>query len=146
MRPIRPGCDVQKLELSDKDWQRYVGRVRDAASPAPLELRAGRRHRKIVQCVLRVEHAGDAHIFVIHSRDIGDGGMSFMHDAPLPASAPCTVVLETNGGRGYVVHGRVRWTREVGGGLHAIGIGFDESLDLREFIDVAERIEGASAA
>lgn len=143
MDELRPGCDIQKLELSDNDWNQYVTRV---TTPPADELRNGRRHRKIVQCVLRIEAHGEAHIYVIHSRDIGDGGMSFMHEAPLPPAARCTVVLETNSGHGHLVHGRVRWSREVGGGLYAVGVGFDRALDLSEFIDVADRASGEAFA
>lgn len=142
-----PGSQMQELSLSEQDWTGYVRRV--CRAPGCPEVRAGGRRRKIIQCVLRAQSQGRWRTFVVHSRDIAAGGMSFLHHEPLADEAACSIVLETNSGQGHLLDGRVRWTRSVGGGLHAVGVAFSRAMDLRDFVDVADAdlpATGADAA
>ncbi len=144
--PKRPSgsAHTQKLSLTDQDWQRYIRRAVDQA-PAD-ELRQNSRHPRIVQCVLRVALKEGNQIYLVHSRDISRGGMGFQHHEPLPVGADCTVVLETNRGKAQMVSGRIRWTREIGGGLFTMGLIFDQSVNLDDFIDVTDSTSEAGAA
>ncbi|MCC6681211.1 MAG: PilZ domain-containing protein [Phycisphaeraceae bacterium] len=135
---------TQKLSLTDRDWHRYVRRAVEQAPPG--ELRLDDRHQRIVQCVMRVTLKEGSQIFLVHSRDISRGGMGFQHHEPLPVGADCTVVLETNRGQAQMVSGRIRWTREIGGGLFTMGLVFDQSVNLEDFIDLTGSSSEAGAA
>lgn len=136
--------DLQKLDLSDQDWEQYVQRVSQKPQ-TQTTYRSATRYKKIVQCLLRVNDQGCGNVYVIHCRDIGSGGIGFMHNEPLAHNAGCTIVLETNNGHGQIVNGQVRWCREVGGGMHAVGVVFDQPLDLSDFVDVDPSGEASAA-
>lgn len=66
---------------------------------------------------------------LVHPRNIGEGGIAFLHEAFVPEGARCMLTLPTKTGDYLQIEGEVVGCRHVRGRLHEIGVMFDETIN-----------------
>ncbi len=109
----------------------------DRAAEAATRRRAERFGFRLPSAAVLLEHPGakEASRYLVSTRNISSGGLSFLHGGFLYNSARCRIVLEAYGGEKQVVSGAVVNCRHVAGTLHEIGVRFDHEIDVRRFVD-----------
>ncbi len=115
------------------------------ASPATGD-RSHARHALSFRCVLRLAPAdqpeADHGTYLVHSRNLSDGGLGFVHDAPLQPETRCTVALQPASGKGVILAARVAWCHAIDrlaedALRYDIGVQFDRPLDTTPFTPAA---------
>ncbi len=113
------------------------------------------RHAVPLRCILRLAppdpatangshpQASPAHgTYLVHARNLGRGGLNFVHDRPLTPGTRATLALQPVRGPGRVLRVAVAWCRPVenGGGepgLFHVGLKFDRPLVVGAFLPAA---------
>ena len=140
LEPGEPGADTMRIWVSDAQWHRMLERITEASTESlgsyaqRLTPASGaRNHPRIAgdfRCMIRLTGLNgcdleDAHgTFVVRTRNVGEGGIGFVHGSHVRPGTPCIAVLEPDDGSGlgWVLSGRVVWCR----GLDAV----DETPEL----------------
>ncbi len=145
--------DTLRLWVSDRQWLSMLKRIEQGdddnfaggGSPATGE----REHERIpgdFRCMIRLgnpENAADDHgTYVVRTRNVGGGGIGFIHSRQLSQGVRCTVALQPASGPGLVLAGRVAWCRPVERQGEdpvdfEVGVQFDQPVDLSAFVHAA---------
>jgi predicted Zn-dependent protease len=73
--------------------------------------------------------------FIVPTRNISRGGLSFLHGQTMHAGQACSVSLMTNDGNWITIEGVVVRCRHVRGVIHEIGVRFKGLTDLEDLRD-----------
>ncbi len=93
---------------------------------------------------VEVSHpGGTATTYLVRPRDLSSKGMSFLHGTFIYADSPCRLVMTTLDGRSVAITGRVRRCQHVSGRAHEIGVEFDRSVRLQDFLQLQSTSDGA---
>ncbi len=76
------------------------------------------------------------------TRDISRGGLCFLHGAFLEKDTQCQVVLKTIGEKKWTVHdAHVARCRHLEGGMHEVGLQFEQEIDPADYCAEASEAE-----
>lgn len=149
------GTDTTRLWVSDNQWLSILERVERGEDQVPdtaggagkaTGKRAHDRHAVAFRCVIRLappdQPDADHGTYLVNSRNISPGGIGFLHDAQLHAGTRCTVALQPPEGKGYIIPGKVAWSRPVTREAedpisYEVGVQFDRPVDIDPFIPAA---------
>lgn len=76
--------------------------------------------------------------FLVSTRNLSCGGLSFIHGGFLHLGTNCRIVLPRLDGRETVVLGRVVSCRHIAQRIHEVGVTFYEKIDVSEYCDPSE--------
>lgn len=83
-----------------------------------------------------VEHPGGGEgRFLVSTRNLSSGGISFLHGSFLHTGAEVRISLPRLDGQKIMVLGKIATCRLVGGHVHEIGVAFHEKIDPAAFVD-----------
>lgn len=145
--------DTLRLWVSDQQWLAMLKRIEQGeaggfaggASDATGE----REHERVAgdfRCMIRLgspDQPEDDHgVYTVRTRNIGGGGIGFVHSCELRSGVRCTVALQPAQGPGIVLAGRVAWCRAIDRGGEdpidfEVGVQFDQPVDLSPFVNAA---------
>lgn len=134
---------VETLRLSRNEYMAVLSRLNEASGP-PFESRSSRNRRqqqrvpfhRSVRLLCEIHAAshvpGDAEpaAFIVRCRNISAGGVGFLHGAHVAPDTRCSIIIMDRAASGQCANGRVVHCREVGGGVHEVGVRFDRQIDL----------------
>ncbi len=87
----------------------------------------------------RVFHPGGTIVFLkLACRNISRGGIGLLHNAYIHPGTKCSVTIPLVSGGLKEIVGKVRRCVHVRGTLHELGVAFDTSIDLRQYLDAAK--------
>lgn len=85
--------------------------------------------------------------FLVSTRNLSCGGVSFIHGGFLHIGTHCRVALRRLDGRETVVLGKVASCRHIAQRIHEVGVSFYEKIDVSEYCDPeAEPVSSAPSA
>ena len=123
------GADTMRIWVSDLQWNQMLERITEAATETlgsyaqrTTPASGARSHERIAgdfRCMIRLaglpgRDNDDAQgTFVVRTRNVGEGGIGFVHGTHVRPGIQCTAVLEPDDGSGlgWVLDGRVVWCR-----------------------------------
>jgi hypothetical protein len=123
-------------------------RILDALdnNPCNFELNK-RRHERLAyrgrQVILYTKQTERDIAFIVPTRNISRGGMSFLHGQMMHLDQPCTVDLASNDGNWLTVEGTVVRCRHIRGMIHEIGLKFSGLINLDDLRDLPPGEHGA---
>ncbi len=105
-----------------------------------------RRHERLPyrgrQVILYTKQTERDVAFIVPSRNISRGGMSFLHGQMMHLGQLCSVDLATNDGNWFTVESTVVRCRHVRGMIHEIGLKFNELINLEDLRDLSSSVSG----
>ncbi len=116
-------------------------RILDALdnSGAGFELNK-RRHERLAyrgrQVILYTKQTERDVAFIVPTRNISRGGMSFLHGQMMHIGQQCVVDLAANDGNWLTVEGTVVRCRHIRGMIHEIGLKFNSLVNLEDLRDI----------
>lgn len=145
--------DTMRIWVSDVQWHQMLERITEASTESlgsyaerQTPATGARSHARIAgdfRCMIRLAGAnGRANddsqgTFVVRTRNVGEGGIGFVHGCHVRPGAQCTAVLEPDdgSGMGWVLNGRVVWCQGLEGDeadpeLFNVGVQFDSPVKL----------------
>jgi hypothetical protein len=151
--------DTARLWLSERQWMALLERVQRGADDGEANFpdyaagasdatghRAHARHALSFRALVRLappQRPDDDHgTYLVHSRNISAGGLSFVHEHELHPGTRCTIALQPQQGRGSVLSGRVAWCNPIHRDAEDptrfdAGLQFDQPIDLSPFVPAA---------
>ncbi|MCL4220063.1 MAG: PilZ domain-containing protein [Phycisphaerales bacterium] len=90
--------------------------------------------------IFHYESVDEREAFQVRPFDLSPSGMGILHGQFVYQSTPVMALMKNLGGQVERVTGKVAHTRLVRGRIHAIGITFDERLDLSRFISKSDPV------
>ncbi len=105
-----------------------------------------RRHERLVyrgrQVILYTRQMERDVAFIVPTRNISRGGMSFLHGQMIHIDQPCSVDLATNDGTWLTIEGTVVRCRHVRRMIHEIGLKFTSLINLEGLRDLSRTDHG----
>lgn len=99
-----------------------------------------RRHERMSyrgrQVILYTKQTERDVAFVVPTRNISRGGLSFLHGQMMHLGQPCTVDLASSDGNWLTVEGTVVRCRHIRGMIHEIGLKFSGLINLEDLRDL----------
>ena len=110
-------------------------------SAAGADRRRGARHRYRLKGLIVDIHqpGGTTQSFLVPTRNLGAGGISFLHGGYLHRGTRCTAQLITAYNTWQSAEGTVVSCRYVEGRVHEVGVCFNERIDVESFVPDAVR-------
>ncbi len=148
---MRPDADgdredgAVRLWISERQWMAILqdterqGPSTPDAADGPVENQ--RQSPRLpapedARCMIKLgDRTQDHGTYLVRLRDISRSGLGFFSAHAFASKTPCTVALQDGEGHGMVSSARVVWCRPIDGGLHDVGIRFDQPIDPSRFID-----------
>lgn len=100
-----------------------------------------RRHERLQyrgrQVILYTKQTERDVAFIVPTRNISRGGLSFLHGQMMHIKQPCCVVLAANDGNWLTVESHVVRCRHVCGMIHEIGLKFSHLINLADLRDLS---------
>jgi hypothetical protein len=125
---------LDALRLSEAEQSQLLAKLERAAHHVNVELRCRQRYRYHVREGLSLQIAASNVAFVVRPRNLSAGGISVLHGAFLYPSTQCTITLKTLAGEPVRIPGRVVRCRCVHGRAHEVNIGFNEPIEMADFL------------
>jgi hypothetical protein len=146
--------ETLRLWMSDRQWLALLHRIElgnsdGFAGGGSAAATGDREHARVAgnfRCMIRLgspENPEDDHgVYTVRTRNVGAGGLGFVHGQRLHSGTRCTVALQPSEGPGLVVAGRVAWCREVvregeDPSCYQVGVQFDRPLEIESFMTAA---------
>ncbi len=145
--------DTLRLWVSDQQWLSMLRRIEqgddEGFAGGGSDATGDRQHERVAgdfRCMIRLgspETPDDDHgTYLVRTRNVGGGGIGFVHSRELRTGVRCTVALQPVSGPGLVLAGRVAWCRAVERGGEdpvdfEVGVQFDQPVDLSPFVTAA---------
>lgn len=125
--------------------------ILDALDNNPCRFDLSRRRYERIpyrdrHAILYTAQAGRDVAFIVPTRNISLGGLSFLHGQRMQAGQVCTISLVTNKGDWMTIEGIVVRCRHVWGVIHEIGVEFKALPSLQSRRDLQETIQTATQA
>ena len=139
IRTIRISSDEVRTILEDLD---------DAVDQADAEKREHpRRNYRLNAVIIKLRQPGDYNMIphLVPTRNISEGGLSFLHGGYVHEKTRCQVVLKRTDGKWVGIPATVVRCGFVKGKIHEIGVAFDKKIDMAEYIIESEEGELSSA-
>ena len=116
-------------------------RILDALDNNPCRFEVNkRRHERLPyrgrQVILHTKQTERDVAFIVPTRNISRGGMSFLHGQMMHLDQSCAVDLATNDGNWLTVEGVVVRCRHIKGMIHEIGLKFSRLVNLKDLQDL----------
>ena len=147
------GVDTMRIWVSDAQWHQMLERITEASTESlgsyaerKTPASGARSHARIAgdfRCMIRLagvngrDHDDAQGTFVVRTRNVGEGGIGFVHGSHVRPGAQCTAVLEPDDGSGlgWVLNGRVVWCRGLDvtdsePELFNVGVQFDAPVNI----------------
>jgi len=134
------GQAIRGVRLCSEAIEAILDRLDEKADPAAADQRKTKRFSYRSQDVileLPPTGAGTAKSFICASRDLSNGGCSFLHGGFVHPGAKCIVHLAARHGKWQRISARIVHCRFVEGSVHEIGVQFDEPIDASMFCAAA---------
>jgi hypothetical protein len=117
-------------------------RILDTMDNDPCSLDLGkRRHERLVyrgrQVILYTRQTERDVAFIVPTRNISPGGVSFLQGQKMHVDQPCSVDLPTRDGNWLTVEAAVVRCRHVRGMIHEIGLKFTSLVNLEGLRDLS---------
>ena len=131
----------RSLSLSEAQWQRLMDRLKAEQGPGVAASDDRRdldrtRHPFVKRAAMRVMHAdGRNATHVVRTRNLSVGGLALVHGGYLYNGTRCAVIMQNRHGEGVALAGTVVWARLLQGQSHEIGLSFDTTIEIAEYID-----------
>lgn len=108
---------------------------RDGADGSPRRAHA-RIEFRVNDVLIAVKHPGQSSVskYLVTTRNLSAGGMSFMYGGFLHTGTLCSIVLTDVKGEAVKLLGVVRSCRHVAKSLHEIGVQFTQKVDPSRFV------------
>jgi hypothetical protein len=119
---------VRTVRLTDAQLQELFAKLDAASLAEPFEGRQNERFPyRLKGCVVHMQQPGDGspRAFLVPTRNISSGGVSFLHGGYVHTGTHCTVQLITAHGTWADVPGEVVRCSYVQGQIHEVGVKFD---------------------
>ncbi len=147
--------DTLRLWVSDRQWLSMLKRIEqgesddDSSAGGASDATGERDHARVAgdfRCMIRLgspnKPADDHGTYIVKTRNIGGGGIGFIHGNELHTGVRCTVALQPATGPGLVLAGRVAWCRPIERNGEdpvdfEVGVQFDQPVDLSPFVNAA---------
>lgn len=84
--------------------------------------------------------------FIVPTRNISQGGLSFLHGQMMHVGQACRLSLVTNDGNWLTIEGLIVRCRHVRGIIHEVGMKFHGLADLKDLRDLHGTDRGAALA
>jgi CheY-like chemotaxis protein len=138
MKQDSPSRATKKLSirLDDDALTAILDNLDRAASENAVEHQGADRRYSYRHRTLLVELAvagGEPRAFRVASRDLGKGGLAFLHGGYVHAGTRCRAHLVTIHNHWQIVEGTVVRCQYIQGRVHEIGVRFDRPIDVATF-------------
>ncbi len=127
---------VKTLRLSDKELKAVLDRLDTAVDDSHRRKRRSERFEyRLKGCVVTPHFTGKeiSTAYLVPSRDISAGGMSFLHGGFIYPGTRCTLQLITKSGTWKNLEAKVIRCDHVSGAVHEVGVEFDAAIDPAEY-------------
>lgn len=142
-----------RVNLSETERENLLNRLDNqsigASAPTGGAKTNRRRHKRWsfreVNVTVSVEHpAGGISRFLVYTRDISAGGLSFVHGGYLHEGSICQVLLRTCDGQIRTIPGTIVSCRHLEGLMHLSGLRFDRRIDPATFVNTSKAMSTPS--
>ena len=130
---------VRTIRLDDAKLERALDRL-DRAEGSATNCRTSPRYSyRIKGCVVHLQQPGDGGStpFLVVTRNLSSGGVSFLHGGYVHAKSTCLVQLITTHGAWKNVKGVVVRCRYIDAGVHEVAVQFDSSITTEDYCSTA---------
>lgn len=131
---------MKTIRLSDDELKAVLDRLDSAEGDSGKKKRRAERYEfRVKGCVLTIQSPGVAAstAYLVPTRDISAGGMSFLHGGFIYPGTKCTAQLISKYGTWKNVDAKVVRCVYVSGSVHEVGIEFLTAIDPAEFCSQA---------
>jgi CheY-like chemotaxis protein len=132
---------IDSVRLSQEEREALLTRLDSTpVSAAARERRSQERvpYRRASRLLVQMHHPGGTEqSFLVSARNLSCGGIAFLHGSFVYDGTTCILALITTDHHLLQVEGRVVRCRHVTRHLHDIGVKFDGSIDLDQFVAAA---------
>ncbi len=135
---------VRSVRIDNITLDRLLNRLDESASASDANRRreTARYPYRLRGCIVHLQQRDDreprAHL--VATREISGGGFSFLHGSFVHTGSRCLVQLITAQGGHRDARGVVMHCRYVGGGLHSVGVRFDDPVQIVDLVGDAKTI------
>lgn len=122
---------IRASSVTDRDLALMLSHLDASTPPQEASRRLHRRFNyRVRSCRVKIAQPGSASAdcFLVQTRNISAGGLSFLHGAFVHTESRVTVQLITQHGAWHDVTGTVTFCRYVDRGMHEIGVKFDNEV------------------
>jgi hypothetical protein len=129
---------VQSHAITEREWQALVAETVRGAPHLGAERRDSDRYarREVMHLFCGLTWTGKARDrYLVRTRDISKRGVGFIHSQPATRGARCRVAMLNNEKKLINVPGRVASCTSYADGIFAIGVEFDEPVNLAGLVD-----------
>lgn len=134
----------KRLSLSNRDCEQLISTLDlTSGSPAIGPSRSHVRHPyRMADIPMWIEHPdGGRSLFLVYSRNLSRGGISFLHGGYLHTDSDCRIILRDLEMKPIALPGVVRHCRLISGSCHEIGVEFKEEINTAQLLVDVEYIE-----
>jgi CheY-like chemotaxis protein len=131
---------VRTIRLSDEELKAVLDRLAAAEDASKKSLRQSERFDyRVKSCVVQLKSSGISSTtsYLVPTRDLSAGGMSFIHGGFVYPGTPCVVQLISKFGTWKQVESKVIRCTFVSGSVHEIGVHFNTEINPSEFCSQA---------
>ena len=128
---------VRTIRIEDNRVAAILDRLDAVDQGAKKNRRGSERQRyRAEQCVVHVQQPGanNSTPYVVATRNISAGGLSFLHGTFVHQGSECVLQLTKTDGAWQNVAGVVTYSRYAEAGLHEVGVRFDGAIGLEDFV------------
>jgi len=133
---------LSSIRLDERSIEEILNRLDMDAPGAGAERREGARFAyRVKACVVQLQQPGDSEpaSFLVPTRNVSSGGLSFLHGGFVHVGTSCTARLVTRHGKWNDEQGVVTRCRHVEGTVHEVGIRFKSRIEPSAYCQLAIR-------
>lgn len=132
---------IRQLDLSNRECEQLIKSI--DARDDDRQTKSARRHPRhtypLADVPICIEHPDGGKSYVlVYSRNLSNGGMSFLHGGFIHTNSRCTIILRSIEGDLIGLSAKVRHCRLIQGSCHEIGIKFSQEIDISQFLIVSD--------
>lgn len=138
----------KRLSLTNRDCEQLISTLDlTSGSSAIGPSRSHVRHPyRMADIPMWIEHPdGGRSLFLVYSRNLSRGGISFLHGGYLHNDSDCRIILRDRAMKPIALPGVVRHCRLISGSCHEIGVQFKEEINTAQLLVEVEYIEDDAA-
>lgn len=139
----RENQPIETLRISDRDKAKLIWAIEESSrkkvEASQRRLRVCCTHTDAVLTL--IGEGGNRTRLSVLCRDLSRWGASVIHGRYIYPGTRCELEFKTLDGEPVVRNGEIRHIRHVQGLIHNLGIRFDESIDLSDFVELSPEEE-----